>query len=229
MWGLQALNGSGVLQIDQEFPNLHLRKKATISISDVPAFGGFNLLRSSIQFTEEANNPVIAFTGDVPVVLGSCYEHAPGLHTLSFFSTAAPGGSLSYFVFDLFPAASSGFGLEIYDSSGRVGFSSNLGYFKVVDVISLTGFFDLTREQRTRVYPPGRQYAIVQSQAPRLRVPGSGDPSNIIPRDWYGGLVVSIVDGFRINNELVHSQPVAGGPDDIQPDGHYVVVDVTGL
>jgi hypothetical protein len=121
-YGIEIDNSSGVLQIDETHLNLGLVSSGTATCNT--AFGGASRLYSTtITKSTGVTYPVIAI---------HTYGNAIALTRVSISGSSASwtfaGGQnddFIYYIFDKYPASTTGYGLQVFDSSGNVTFNSD--------------------------------------------------------------------------------------------------------
>lgn len=224
MWGIEVRGASGVLQIDQDYANLHLVKKATVMLTTRSGSSAWNL-RSTVTIQETGNNPLVAFRANVPVLQSGQRRVSSNAFSFTFDSTAAAGGSLTYYLFDTAPASSGGWGLEVYTPDQKIAFTSNRKYLRVSGQYSSANFGG-TGGPSSAVWnfpQAGRTYAVIQSKLYYFR-DHRGDE-----RWEWGSVVETEATRFTINKVQTFFLAQAGSGQAIHQVGaRYMFVDVTG-
>jgi len=116
--GFQAINDDGVVQIDENYINMQLVQKGTVALNTWTWPG---IHSGSFTYTGEA--PIVALYS--PVVAAVTNSVRSG-NSWTFYISAATESpiSIGYYVFDRAAISSSGAGLEIFNASGKLVYSS---------------------------------------------------------------------------------------------------------
>lgn len=164
-FGLVAKNNQNQVTVDADYRNLVLREKITQSFSPSPSSGGgFTINVDRKQFTiTNAINPVCFIVSSINAgftniaISGTSYTW-----TISSNSS----GTATAYIFDVPISASLTYGINVFDGSSNLVFSSDYKYMRVIDT------FDLPNSggNVTRSYTNSGVYAV-----------GIGIPRTIIP------------------------------------------------
>lgn len=232
-YGVEFRNEGGIVQIDSAYGNYYLSQSgapASTAISGTGT-GVASLLypQSWVVVTVTGNNPLIAFRSTEKSFLYNVVQSGTGW-TFTIATFGAVGTIINYYIYDTFPVPlASDWGLEIYDASSKVTFSSLRKYLRVVDQLAGTyNFVDGASnwDGNSYSYPAGRTYALIQSH-----LSWANDPF-----DFYGYIVGLCCQfgggGFTLHDERINQS----GRPYVEPYGDlefvdrvtYVVVDVTG-
>lgn len=144
--GIQLFNDGGSVIFDQDYTNVSLKTKGTVTIGA----GGYTTVQVA-----NCIMPVVAlkFSG-----VGATYQwYSSNGTTLNIMMVGTIGASVTYYVFDQ-PGAPANYGLVIYRADGSVAFDATKQYARVADVWAGANFITNTG---TRVYTSGRTYAVV--------------------------------------------------------------------
>lgn len=141
MWGLEAKNSSGEVQIDGEYRNLSLQETGTASVDET----GSNNAGTTVSFNNAYSYaPLLAFKApEDHVALSHLTKDGNG--NFDGFEAAAKRGNtgvtLSYAVFtEASVDPGSGFGVKVLDASGNPVFSSAEQFIRIVSVSGYTNF-----------------------------------------------------------------------------------------
>lgn len=166
--GLQAINDSGVFQIDDTYRNMQLVSKTSVTAMTQVSYGGsydgiVNYWYKDIVVTD-AVNPVIALNGNTTqwLIIGAV-NISGSTWTFRVFSDADV--DFTYYVFDVYQGTppTSGVGLEVYNSAGQLQYTSARFPLRAVQQV-VTSSLDATK---TTTLSSGPTYAIV-TQRPGL-------------------------------------------------------------
>lgn len=191
--GLQIINDSGVVIIDENYPNLVLSSKGTVTTTGTYYAGGsgyaaFTIYSSS--FTVSATTPMVALYCSAGPVSGSC-AYANGVWTVTIYS-AFTARTVEWYLFDKpQTVGGSGVGLQVFDASGVCVFTSSSSSCTILDYYQLL--------QTTVVANGGIGSTIARSVGN-----GSQKIGTIIGNRLNGGLVIgdfgeSIVYGMSVH------------------------------
>lgn len=133
--GFQVTNPTtGAVQIDENYANLVLTNKGTVTIPPTSIAGGIGFI------TVDAETPVLAIdTGGEEVVIASMSR----IGNTFTYGLKASGSStvistlVTWYVFDKMPNVVANMGLTVYDATGRVTFNSDYKPMRVVDTLSI--------------------------------------------------------------------------------------------
>lgn len=159
--GFEVYNEAEALQVGTGNPalasvNFVLRQKVTTNLAPVSPYTSGDVPRSAVTVSYSANNPIVAFSSDVPVgmvtnsLIGSTWQ-------ATFIAQGNTTAQIKVFIFDesgqaAVPAAGQNYGLELFleDGTTRV-YNSHQPPFAIVD----------WRMVSTTAYQAGRTYAVV--------------------------------------------------------------------
>lgn len=235
---MEIYSSSGVLQADCNLLSYFCRKTATTSTQ--AGIGG-NTIPSSIIIPIAGQGytyPIVAFASSGTYVARSGVT-AGGDYVFS--TDAATGVSMDYYIFDYSPALpSSSFGIELYNTSTQITFSSN--YFPMQGVSILTSG-SYTATSRTlavglpgvggfRIAGPIEYFDNGVPVAPGSPYTDSGYQND---QDLYGGRVTNsnqTVEYGNVSWDDVYFGPVPGLIT-VPPDWNYnnpiIAIDVTNI
>lgn len=151
--GLQAINDGYLLQIDENYRNLHYTQRQDVTCTNL--FG--QMYYADVTFTN-VNIPMVAL-----YTPGKCFvtQIARSGSTVTFRVFAVANGTFAaVMLFDTVQSAGGNVGQQVFDGSGQLIFDSSFGYMKILDVI--TGVTEPTdfMPNFSRNYP-GKTVAIV--------------------------------------------------------------------
>jgi hypothetical protein len=208
--GFQFNNIDGVnITVDNLYRNLMVREKS--SIATVTTIGPNNASR--VSFTRSGLvNPMIVLTS-TQIAYASAFDNGGGNFTFNIVTAAVIGTSIPFLIFDMTPAGTANFGVEVGDEAGNVTFNAANKYLRVQDTFAA----GLTSSV-SNTYTAGRAYGVAfnrlgyrfSNQAGNVQVVGCRVNANVVTS---GGVIVD-------------SQP--GTPPFInESQGQFTVVDVT--
>jgi hypothetical protein len=245
--GFESINDAGTYQITDSYPNVQFKSKATVTMSSTtyvtggPSFGDISFYYYDVVVTG-AIYPVVALASTDFVSLTKLTISGT---TWTYRIASAVAATITYYVFDRAPTTAN-YGLEIYDASGNLTFSSAS---KNMDMKSYLSSFTYYTPSGAAAYyasditmTSGRTYAIVpgpsgnQYMSIGVSTPGKnpGDPVIYNGSTWgyFGGTKV-------VSNVITHRSDAINyhyTSDSIDPGvgininyGNILVVDVTGL
>lgn len=206
-YGFESYNDSGYIQIGDSVSNYYLLYSGTII---VPSTG------TSVNVTYPiAFDALCVATTDGYAVPKSIFTTPTTSTNIAYKATGAQA-TIKYWLFKRYSSltpATSGYGIEIYNSSGGVAFSSN--YPKLMRSYTTIPITDLTTTQNYSVLPTDRMFAFLQygtvyttTVAPIKAAPDVKVPPAI--RNYSGG-VTSISSGVRSGRVNSASPVYAGG------------------
>lgn len=135
--GLRVINSNGNLIIDERFFNYCFVSKHTLTfqVAGGPVTGGFG--RQAFLTLNSGEAPIVAarsskpFTASRARKVGANFEFA---FISANFGGANPGDTIDVYVFDRPPVRTgAGYGLRVFDATGKCTFDSANKYMKVVD------------------------------------------------------------------------------------------------
>jgi hypothetical protein len=194
--GFQAINDSGVYQIDDTYKNLQLITKASVTamtqVNTGILYSGLTQYWYYDIVVTSATNPVVALNGNATqwLIIGAV-NISGGTWTFRVYSNADV--DFTYYVFDV-PTVSGTVGLEVYNASGQLQFTSGRYPFRVqqgVTTVAADG-------DKVTTLTSGRTYAIATIYPGRAAVSGFevGDPK--IPTPSYC-MQQHYIGGFKLN------------------------------
>lgn len=142
MTGFQAFTDSGIVQIDGLNPNfqhlstlsqtLQSESLATVYNDQSTQFYA-TYWHTTFSFT--ANNPLVAFTADNGVMVTPWrFSRNGNSYTAEFIGASQT--TMHLYIFDNVPVVNSGFGLQVFDASGRLIADASSPFARVIDVKS---------------------------------------------------------------------------------------------
>lgn len=219
--GLQVVGTHGVVQVDQNYFNLVLRAKGTVSTGFQQRFD-------------------ITYTGTTPMVAFRCLNTTIALQyitksgsTFTYHYISSNPDTITYYIFDRPPTTASNFGLSIWDGSGNLVFSSDYSPMRLVSAVQTPAhqdFFSWDDDAGkpitacfTKLIPGAGTYAACLSYGQQQQEFNSG------------GDLGDFFEGVKVYSNGVGTFPVfeanfTGSPMEIQPNsGTLMCIDVTGL
>ena len=160
--GMQILNTSGIVQIDQDYLNYSLVKKGKVSL--LTSFGGASSLYYGSVSYNSAFAPIFAFRASDNSV--GLYRASVTGSTYIFFPIGEYGIEVDYWIFDktsLSETTLDSFGLEIRNISGDIVFHSSVPVLRIVNLLSSTTPSAFPVAGTPLTLPAGQQYAVIQS------------------------------------------------------------------
>ncbi|WP_146022578.1 MULTISPECIES: hypothetical protein [unclassified Pseudomonas] len=239
--GLQILNASGTLQIDECFKSMVLTQKGTVVLNR-PNFTGINPYQqaayATINYPVSARQPVLALRSPVNV----CY-----LTTDTGFNVFGlpnhVGATVEYFIFDQveFGVRPGNVGLQVWGSAGTEVFNSNNNYMKVLSSYSVDLVVsDVGNPPTVPTYsgsaPSGRKLAVcmgVQSTGHFIQGVGTSAQPVAIIRYWQCQCITPTDNTFTLSNRVIQQfgGPITARPGSsgaISPFNSGLILDVTG-
>ncbi|WP_040263650.1 hypothetical protein [Pseudomonas massiliensis] len=239
-FGLEVRNDASYLQIDQDYRNQVLLNRVTVNTTTAAAAGVAGRdtwLATWYRYRAQSPESLIALrcTSTLCLIFGVTLENGTYVWTICCYAGPA---SVPVEIFEFGPApvsANSGYGLNVFDAQGRLAFSSNFQYMKVVDYINVANFTDPLNGQdqltgATVTYTAGRSYAVCSGWGA-----GIYDAYQVWTNEWEVSLLMmgftSVDAGFRVKGEYFYSQSASNGGGTGATDYKYqlVIIDVTDL
>lgn len=225
--GLQILNDALIIQIDQDYKNLALVAKATVTTD--------TLLWSTSPFSSYVTvalpagvvSPIIATSGSAPALIMNQSDTS-----VSILCKGAVGTSVTYYVFgepSLTPAPN-GTGLEVLTAAGEVAYSSEGLYLSVLDEIttsasSLNGGAGTIGGSGTFT---GRTVAVVQNSGSFAQHTNGGQGNQgAVPATGYGAAAYTTPGHMTIECIRVFGFMAGEGYHQDGPNGAWLLIDVT--
>ena len=247
--GFQSINDSGTYQITDSSPNIQFKSKATVTMSASRYLGG-SFTTGAILFyyydvvITSAVNPMVAVASTSYV--GTQLVSISG-STWTYRIVAASAVTFTYYIFDqVLSSVSPGYGLEVYNSSGTIVFSSANKNLNIQGFIG--GFTYYTPEGEAAYYgsavtmTSGPTYAVVHGPCGNQYLSiGITSPAKPPDPPTYSGSAWGQYGGTKINSNIIEHKTDAivyynlGG---LTSDpgiginiiiGNILVIDVTGL
>lgn len=221
--GLQIFNEAGVLIVSDLHKNYHLIEKGTFVI---PAGGG--AAGGSFTFTRSGRTlPVIAIRA--PALVGSGEQVVSGGTLTRIFSapTSAASVTVEFWLFDVV-TTSSPFGLEVYNSSGQLTYSSGVAPMRVAGEVVMTGFTNTSG-----TFGAGRTYASVQTfsgfaQENTEFVPDFFITKRLVGMASWSGTTITCRRNFTNTKIQEFDEDIPGFTYEFQAP-RWLIVDVTNL
>ncbi|GGA05474.1 hypothetical protein [Dyella caseinilytica] len=184
--GFQVFGDSGAVQIDDNYANLALVGKGTLSPGN-PGQDGGNMMQVS---TGAANAMIFLRASQIGVAVGAVSDSG-GVRTFTIWM-ASGVTSVNYWVFGTPPAPTSRFGLQIFRSDGQCTFDSANKYMRVIGNIDTSS--------ATIGGTAGKQFGL----------PGVGPGGYAVALNYNGFIIerLSIQGGqtlFRVNQQWCFS------------------------
>lgn len=194
--GFQAFNSNYITVIDDDFFNLCLVGKGSVTTSN-------NSNYSYVDVTLACREPTMAFkcTSGFAYILT---QKNNGNGTWTFRFGASTGSrTIDYWLFDIPPSASnSRSGMQVFNAAGALIFDANYPYLSPVSFYqNVDG--SLIGGDVTLYGTPGRQYAVVQNYAQMLQYVGEETPGGAGAGTVYNVSIDASCAHFPNNNTLV--------------------------
>lgn len=194
--GLQVINDSGVFQIDDTYKNLQLISKTAVTTMTQVASGSMSAGLYGYWYYDivvtSATNPVVALGGNASnwLIVGAV-NISGGTWTFRVYSDSDV--DFTYYVFDV-PTTSGSFGLEVFNSSGALQYTSGRYPFRPVQLVTAV----IGDGEKTTTLASGRTYAIATVATGRTAAASSsvGDPKIPTPDECSQ---YHYIGGFKIN------------------------------
>ena len=232
-YGIQVLNDSGTIQLDENYPNLKLVTHTTGTIS--PPFNYFDENYNHGYANADTSGAV----GASPIVAFKA-ANLPMLQTSS--STAriydsSGSANFEYFVFDAinnYTPPSGEFGMAVFNSAGNLTYHSSYKYMKVATIVSGSNY---QSGVATQTLDSGKSYAVM-CMRPGGRLVVSTFPGGGFTSDYYGLFATVNNNVISFAERLYYSSyysPGNGKPPSATPGTYtqlqyaYAILDVTGL
>lgn len=198
--GLRVRNNNNVIQIDNQYKNLAMTQKGTVT-TIAGAIPQFNPNVAYASITVSGTNPQIALIPTEDAVASLWYISMSGANFV-FHIVSRAAATIPYYVFDNTISGVGGAKLKMRDSAGNLFFDSSNKYLKIVGMLNTTND-DPVIQLST---PAGRQCAVLVSA-------GGYSYVNIaiayIPPGLYQKLEMMRVAACAVNSS---SNYVSGGP-----------------
>jgi len=227
--GLQIKNDALTIQIDQDYKNLGLVAKGTVTTDTLLyALSPYSSYKT-ITLPAGVASPVIAFSCGQPCLLMNQNDT-----TAALLCRGAVGTSITYYIFGEMPASAPahGAGLLVFASAGVVGYNSEYPCLRRLQSItsnasSLTGESCITASSSFT----GKTVAVVQNSASFAQhTNGGSGGEGAVPATAFGAgaSVQSGGTSIFINSFKVYGFNASVGWHQNGPNGAWLVIDVTG-
>lgn len=236
--GLEVKSTSGDIQIDQDNKNLVFKQKGTVTMSYPGSSTG--MCTGSVTGIS-ARTPVVAIVCSGAFVYCQLVWTATNTWSIIVRHSGTTPQTVTYYLFDDadFVSSSSHVGLQIFDGSGGLIYSSDQRMFSPVQMVAGADYTSPDQTLVTTTMTAGRTYAVVMSPlAYRLLLVydhhvGLGSEQYKFTQWWFGCKIVSNVATYGIINYYTNQNvllPLTGRDANIhyKPFG-MLFVDVTGL
>jgi hypothetical protein len=213
---VQCQDGSGALQVDENYRNLFLRAKANAATtSQALPSSGFGVSFATITIPNCSQLPLIAIRSADYSFLGEMLIDGSGTVTVRVYIVGAIGTAFTWYAFDALTSATT-VGVKVWNAAGQLVFDAGAKPMRITDGFSTPGDSGTTNS-----YTPGRTYAVVNSAGVWVSS-FSGSPTGYVVR----------VHGAKVTNETVQIAPVqivgqAGSSFEQRRPSYSLVVDVT--
>jgi hypothetical protein len=151
--GLQIINDSGSVQIDQTYRNLCLRQKGTLTTTaNLPAggssYGSFNVTGLT--------TPIIAIGGSAQATVQTYWDSANARHSFLISTQGGIGTSVPYYIFDVPAELGSAYGFQVRDSTNKLIFDA------LQQPLRVRGFY-VNQSANVSNLTSGRTYAVAHT------------------------------------------------------------------
>jgi len=236
-YGLQIFNDNDKLQIGTDVSNFYMCQKGTINIQAGYEWDAF--IYPTITPSVSYDGVAVCFdTGntDAFVDIKSLFANPKPAGEPTYFSgiyawqpnpsQSFPNINLNWYAFRNYralPPATSGYGMELYNSDGTVGFTTRYPYILKGFRIPITNTSQLG--QRIQL-PPGRRFAFMTYGTTIISTRNN-------PQSLYGHATLAHMYDPVSNGLIVFGSPLYAGVDNSSDNlttftGGILVVDVTG-
>lgn len=244
-------NDAGIEQVSFGGRNLQCISKTYLPASGFTAISGPNSVTGwQATFSVSGRtNPLVAIATDVAGASGAACYYGGNIYVGNGASGASnPAPNAWAYLLDWgYPKATSNAGLELYDASGNLFFTTANAPVRIVGPLQVPGYIDPTSPPATRTPPAGRTYATLMCANYRSRYVGSKNviTGDIIANDFLvsaaggaSGAACSAMSGTSGYETFIGSLPLphgtpGGGPgspmDGVGGMSSCLVIDVTGL
>lgn len=229
---IEIIGDDNYVLINDEFKNLVLAAKRTITFPSPPGLSYLGSVTSTTYASTSAGVPVIAINSAFYCSQTRCYQ-ANGVWTIEFSCPAeGVGRSAEVYIFHLPQSVPDAGGLvQLFNEVGELVFDSNLTYMKME-----TSMF-ITMDHPTTVnLTAGRKYAAIQAKLPAYYsvLPGSRPCGNFFPVSEESRLTGTLMSGASVtaniylltSREYCTNNPSSGGWR--TREGLCFIIDVTG-
>ena len=215
--GFQIINDSGIVQVDQDYKNVGLSAKGTLSgVYDHTPSGTTRPVYTYTLDVSAYSFPIVAIDATFPV---AGYPRTQSTGIYKFISNQA--GSFNYYIFSLTSPqyySTENVGVQVFNGDGTLAFDSRIRYPKLVDVYITTGFTTVSH-----TYAAGRKYAVCYNGASYFVAKKNGQQ----PVGW-------VFNGVSVNDNVVWGRPVFdtesyNGGTEVLKDTNILVFDVTDI
>lgn len=223
--GFQAFNDNNYVQIDDQYSNLRLVTKGTLP----------------------AGKNVVSVTGTYPLVVLRLEQPTGGTDVFAYpescirsggkwdftLSTTLggvfkPGTVFEYYVFDKAEPTPSNFGLQTFDSTGKLIYDSNDRYLKIVSQITTPNF----RNIGTIPVPSGKKYGLIFGRFPGKTMTYYQPTGNLCFTQLYTAGIDNVAGGIRVAETWFFSRTNLGFCATVEQDNPVftcMVVDLTNM
>lgn len=155
--GLRVRNNSNIIQIDNQYKNLAMRQKGTVTTvaGVIPQFNS-NVAYATI--TVSGTNPQIALIPTEAAVAGLWYISMSGSNFV-FHIVSREAATIPYYIFDNTLSGTAGAKLKMRDAGGNLFFDSSNKYLKIVGMLNTDNDTPIVQVST----PAGRQCAVMVS------------------------------------------------------------------
>lgn len=156
--GVQIIGDSGVIQIDQNYFNVELQSKQTISTIAGEAI--WQAGQSRLVVTTNINTAPYVAIKPIANEIGLWRSELSGSTlTLTYFCQAPIGTQIQVYFFGNPSSSPSNFGLQVFNELGELTYDSNRKYARVL--LKISGNDDVD-EPVNYPLPSGKEYAVLQ-------------------------------------------------------------------
>lgn len=210
--GLQIINTSNTVQIDQDYRNLCLRQKGNaVTTASLPAGGGSYAAFNVTGLT----SPIIAVGGGSAAVPQTYWDAANNRHGFLISTVGAIGTSIPYYIFDVPAELGSTYGFQVRNSGNQLIFDA------LQPPLRIRGFYVNAGVGNYTSLTAGRTYAVAH--------PMMGFRA-VTVEALYTRLYASaaVTNGFVVST-LNYSTIPASPTQTIVRNATLLAIDVTGL
>lgn len=224
--GLQVINDSYTMQIDDQYANLRLIQKGTLPAGKnvVTVTGNYPLVVVRLEQPTTGGADLWAYTESC-VQTGNSWSFTI---STTLGGVAKDGMQFEYYIFDSADPRPSTFGLQTFNAAGKLVYDSNEKYLKVVSQIKVANF----RSIGTIPVPAGRKYGLIFGRFPGKTQTYYQPAGNLCFTQLYTAGMNNISGGLRVGETWFFSRTNLGfcsTVDNDYPEFTCLVIDLTGI
>lgn len=225
--GIQILNTTGSVQVDETYSNFYLTAKGSVTIADITIASGASTRGAMV--TVNGSSPLLAWRGAPATV--QYVSRIGNSWTYTLLSSAANGTAVHWYAFDSCEnyAPSVGHGLQVFRADGKLAFDSTALFLRPKQLITRSvlggSYGGMPGAAQTYSFPAGRTMSAVNLQ-PGASASGTYEITHATAFANPQSNQITMTDGFYAGPVIAEGpQPWANAY--LQP-GRFLAVDVTG-